>query len=357
MRAERRLERRQVGVDVGDDRDALSTAGASYPLTIVNSIDICRSMAVDLELVPKQKRAAGEPCCEPVVYPDVEREQAARMAEVAKALGDPIRLQLVDVLRKHAGKVCVCELVPLFDISQPTLSPPPQEAARRRHRRLRAPRPVGLLLRHPRRAGGADRMAELSRPRTTGCCAPEAQETCCEPAAKDACCATSAAGGGCGCAAGQDAARPRPISARPSASATPPRPAPRSRPRAAAPATCRSTSDGDEVFGAALYDDADAERRPRRRRAAPRSAAACPTAVADLHEGETVLDLGSGAGADVLISARRVGPTGKAIGLDMTDEMLDLARANAAAGRRGQRRVRQGLHRGHPARPTPASTW
>ena len=44
------------------------------------------------------------------------------MAEVAKALGDPIRLQLVDVLRKHAGKVCVCELVPLFDISQPTLS-------------------------------------------------------------------------------------------------------------------------------------------------------------------------------------------------------------------------------------------
>jgi len=54
-----------------------------------------------------------------------------------------------------------------------------------------------------------------------------------------------------------------------------------------------------------------------------------PTAVADLNEGETVLDLGSGAGADVLISARRVGPTGKAVGLDMTDEMLELARANA----------------------------
>ena len=55
-----------------------------------------------------------------------------------------------------------------------------------------------------------------------------------------------------------------------------------------------------------------------------------PTAVADLHEGETVLDLGSGAGADVLISARRVGASGRAIGLDMTDEMLELARANAA---------------------------
>jgi len=79
-------------------------------------------MPVDLELAPKQKRAPGERCCEPVVYPDVERDEAVRMAAVAKALGDPIRLQLVDVLRKHAGKVCVCELVPLFDVGQPTLS-------------------------------------------------------------------------------------------------------------------------------------------------------------------------------------------------------------------------------------------
>jgi ArsR family transcriptional regulator len=79
-------------------------------------------MTIDLELTPKSKRAAGERCCEPVVYPDVEREGAVRMAAVAKALGDPVRLQLVDVLRKHAGKVCVCELVPLFDLSQPTVS-------------------------------------------------------------------------------------------------------------------------------------------------------------------------------------------------------------------------------------------
>jgi arsenite methyltransferase len=55
-----------------------------------------------------------------------------------------------------------------------------------------------------------------------------------------------------------------------------------------------------------------------------------PTALADLHEGEVVLDLGSGGGIDVLLSARRVGPTGKAYGLDMTDEMLTLARANQA---------------------------
>lgn len=79
-------------------------------------------MSVELELAPKTKRPAGERCCEPDVYPDVERDEAIRMAEVAKALGDPVRIQLVDVLRKHAGKVCVCELVPLFDLSQPTVS-------------------------------------------------------------------------------------------------------------------------------------------------------------------------------------------------------------------------------------------
>jgi ubiquinone/menaquinone biosynthesis C-methylase UbiE len=81
------------------------------------------------------------------------------------------------------------------------------------------------------------------------------------------------------------------------------------------------------VFGSELY--ADTEDAPD---SAVSASLGCgvPTAVADLHEGETVLDLGSGAGADVLISARRVGATGKAIGLDMTDEMLELARANAA---------------------------
>jgi ArsR family transcriptional regulator, arsenate/arsenite/antimonite-responsive transcriptional repressor len=79
-------------------------------------------MTVDLELAPKQKRPAGEPCCDPIAYPEIEREQAERMASAAKALGDPVRMQLVDVLRKHAGEICVCELVPLFDLSQPTVS-------------------------------------------------------------------------------------------------------------------------------------------------------------------------------------------------------------------------------------------
>src|SRR5436853_2084522 len=79
-------------------------------------------MATNLKLAPKQKRQTGEPCCEPVVYPEIDSKQAERIAAIAKALGDPVRVQLVDVLRKHAGKVCVCELVPLFDLSQPTVS-------------------------------------------------------------------------------------------------------------------------------------------------------------------------------------------------------------------------------------------
>jgi SAM-dependent methyltransferase len=85
---------------------------------------------------------------------------------------------------------------------------------------------------------------------------------------------------------------------------------------------------GSGVFGASLYEG---EPTPEADQHIVTGSLGCgvPTAVADLHEGETVLDLGSGAGADVLISARRVGPTGKAIGLDMTDEMLELARRNA----------------------------
>ena len=79
-------------------------------------------MAVELELAPKTKRPAGERCCEPLAYPELERDHAQRMATIARALGDPVRLQLVDVLRKHAGQVCVCELVPLFTLSQPTVS-------------------------------------------------------------------------------------------------------------------------------------------------------------------------------------------------------------------------------------------
>jgi arsenite methyltransferase len=99
---------------------------------------------------------------------------------------------------------------------------------------------------------------------------------------------------------------------------------------------CSSTTDtattdaaGIDLFGSALYAAADTADLPD---AAVLASLGCgnPIAVAELRAGETVLDLGSGGGIDVLLSARRVGPTGQAIGLDMTDEMLELARRNAA---------------------------
>ena len=88
-------------------------------------------------------------------------------------------------------------------------------------------------------------------------------------------------------------------------------------------------SDVSGTYGLELYDAAEREGLPD---AALLASLGCgnPTAVAELREGETVLDLGSGGGIDVLLSARRVGPTGRAIGVDMTDEMLSLARRNAA---------------------------
>jgi arsenite methyltransferase len=102
-------------------------------------------------------------------------------------------------------------------------------------------------------------------------------------------------------------------------------------PRAARQAeeACCGTTGQSAQFGDVLYDDESSEGATESAVAASLGCGV-PTAVADLHEGETVLDLGSGGGADVLIAARRVGPTGRAIGLDMTDEMLELARRNAA---------------------------
>jgi ubiquinone/menaquinone biosynthesis C-methylase UbiE len=89
----------------------------------------------------------------------------------------------------------------------------------------------------------------------------------------------------------------------------------------------RITGEQRELFGSDLYDAEDRDVLPE---AAQLASLGCgnPTAVAALHEGETVLDLGSGGGIDVLLSARRVGAAGKAYGLDMTDEMLELARQN-----------------------------
>ncbi len=168
---------------------------------------------------------------------------------------------------------------------------------------------------------------------TSSCCSPAAQETCCEPSDKAACCDTSAAGGSCGCSAGTISADPDAL-----------RETVRERYAAAALATTSTeatstagccSSDGaiitDEqaaLFGAGLYGPEQDELPDT----ALLASLGCgnPTAMAELHDGMTVLDLGSGGGIDVLLSARRVAPTGTAYGLDMTDEMLDLARANQA---------------------------
>jgi arsenite methyltransferase len=172
-------------------------------------------------------------------------------------------------------------------------------------------------------------MAELKT--TSSCCAPQAQETCCDPADKHQCCGDGHPDG-CGCAAGAGGAGElgqvrETVRARYAAAAQ--TVADRGAGCGCGQSVSLTDEEGTQVFGETLYDGEPADAGTA---AALQASLGCgvPTAVADLHEGETVLDLGSGAGADVLISARRVGSTGRAIGLDMTDEMLELARQNAA---------------------------
>ena len=99
--------------------------------------------------------------------------------------------------------------------------------------------------------------------------------------------------------------------------------------------------DSADCFGGSLYGEGETDGLPDE---AVLASLGCgnPIAVADLHEGERVLDLGSGGGIDVLLSARRVGPSGFAYGVDMTDDMLTLARANAAKAGAGNVEFRKG---------------
>jgi|tagenome__1003787_1003787.scaffolds.fasta_scaffold20946247_4 arsenite methyltransferase len=167
-------------------------------------------------------------------------------------------------------------------------------------------------------------LTDLTDTPTSSCCSAAAQETCCEPGDKAACCDTSAAGGSCGCAAGQtEQATVREQVRRRYAAAA--------RSSAEGGGCCDGALITDEqatLFGAGLYGD-EREELPD---TALMASLGCgnPTAMAELRDGMTVLDLGSGGGIDVLLSARRVAPTGTAYGLDMTDEMLELARANQA---------------------------
>ncbi len=172
-------------------------------------------------------------------------------------------------------------------------------------------------------------MAELTDKKTAAeeasCCSSDVQAACCEPTDKASCCGEAAAGGSCGCPAGTSTGDAEDI-----------REAVRARYAAAATTVAERSSccGGDAalsdeeaaVFGAGLYGK-DGDELPD---TATMASLGCgnPTAVAELREGETVLDLGSGGGLDVLLSARRVGPAGRAYGLDMTHEMLALAKEN-----------------------------
>ena len=179
-------------------------------------------------------------------------------------------------------------------------------------------------------------MAELETvnqgPGGSSCCSPAAQESCCEPEAKGECCGAQHEAGTCGCSAGAAEAASVPADAGQLRARVRDRYAEAARAASTGQASCCDNPAGiaDEqrdVFGSRLYDHDDRDVVPE---AAQLASLGCgnPTAVAELHEGETVLDLGSGGGIDVLLSARRVGPSGKAYGLDMTDEMLELARSN-----------------------------
>lgn len=159
------------------------------------------------------------------------------------------------------------------------------------------------------------------------CCSVEAQAACCEASEKPSCCGESHPDR-CGCAAAEDPPMSTTTRVQEVRETVRQKYAAAARAAAVGAICCRS-SDENGRFGSSLYDSSGESGATD---SAVNASLGCgvPTAVADLREGEIVLDLGSGAGADVLISARRVAPTGKAIGLDMTDEMLELARANAA---------------------------
>lgn len=77
---------------------------------------------MELETQPKKKRSRAAGPCAPLVHPKIEVRDAERLATIARAMGDPVRLQIVDVLHHYAGAVCVCELNDLFDLSQSTVS-------------------------------------------------------------------------------------------------------------------------------------------------------------------------------------------------------------------------------------------
>jgi DNA-binding transcriptional ArsR family regulator/SAM-dependent methyltransferase len=264
-------------------------------------------------------------CCAPLAAPALSASEAAATAALFRALADPHRVRIVNLLATSPDPVCVCELVAPLGLSQPTVS-----------HHLKKLVGAGLLRREQRGQWAyyaLDRQAmarlaaitsfdpasaaaggpPMSQPTTEARDPRDAATLRAQVRAHYAAAARRASAGtqgtGSDADSGGDCGQP-------------------------AGCGCPSACCGDagavqSAFGAGLYTVGEQGVLPE---AALRASLGCgnPTAVADLREGETVLDLGSGGGIDVLLSARRVGPSGHVYGLDMTEEMLALARRNAA---------------------------
>ncbi|MFO7654294.1 MAG: arsenite methyltransferase [Candidatus Krumholzibacteriia bacterium] len=237
-----------------------------------------------------------------ILAPAREADPAASLARVFKALGDPTRLRMLELLLEQPRPLCVCEIHARFGLAQPTVS-----------HHLRLLREAGLVQAERRGTwvyytaatdvigmAGEELSRRAARAEHTSANLEETtvtkrpvREIVRERYAEAAQAVTRGDRGSC-CGGGCSA--PVPL-------------------------------EGADPITRDLYGDGELASLPE---AARLASLGCgnPTALADLRPGEVVLDLGSGGGIDVLLSARRVGPAGKAYGVDMTDEMVALARAN-----------------------------
>lgn len=231
-------------------------------------------------------------CCAPLAAPALAEAEAEATAALFRSLSDPARVRIVNLLARSPSPVCVCELVTALGLSQPTVS-----------YHLKRLHDAGLLKREQRAKRAYYSVSPEALERLSSLVEPDGGAAMTTPStslreevrrhyAEAARSVATAASSGCG-----------------------------------ARSCCGETTTGGD-WGEALYDT---EARAELPAAALRASMGCgnPTAIADLRPGETVLDLGSGAGIDVILAAKRVGSTGRAFGVDMTEEMLALARANA----------------------------
>lgn len=234
------------------------------------------------------------PCCAPLAGPGISAEEAGATAGLFKALADPTRIRIVNLLANSAQPVCVCEMNAHFALTQPTLS-----------HHLKKLVDAGLLTREQRGTwayyavddDSLGQLADIVRRKEVNGVTDVGEEVrdrygkAARAVGREKQGAPDPDAGCCGASAG----------------------------------SC--CDEGGAGFGNELYSLSEREALPQE---AVLASLGCgnPAAVADLREGETVLDLGSGGGIDVLLSATRVGLTGKAYGLDMTNEMLSLALEN-----------------------------